>query len=519
MTDNTETTHAHPAGPWTLALTVLGIVGFLALCGWSWSFTMDDAFISFRYAKHIANGIGPVWNLADHDNPVEGFTSFLHVWTLGLLYFVTGADLPLLGKVVGITMGVLVGGYMGWIAKHYHLGIQGGIVGLSFLWLPYMALNAVSGMETMFFVLWNILCVFSCIRLLDEPSTSLVWQFVFLGLVGTLTRPEFGAPFLLMVGYVWWQRPGIRPSLFQAFVALYILPGITMTLGRYLYYGDFLPNPFYVKQRLPNAGGIFYVARFLGFFVLPYMLLAAPGLRTLWKSNRNLVVIIALNVGLACLYFSSTRPLMGWWYRFLLPQVPLLAFLAAMSIDSLRREGRGVLSVSGVTGVVLLGVITLAHLPIIQQFLTFHYQNEVRYREVGKRLHPFSREDRWMVFNDVGSLVFESEWNTVDVVGLNTRKQDLKSPCVMRTDLIIKYSMSQDEIPNPCQKAYRPILDVPFLTQHGFVDSYMRFFVRKDVGYSEALKQSLLENWPAPFVRPPTWLVGYWDKFHRIFWY
>ncbi len=43
----------------------------------------DDAFISLRYARHLADGLGPRWNLAGA--PVEGFTSPLHVLLLGLL--------------------------------------------------------------------------------------------------------------------------------------------------------------------------------------------------------------------------------------------------------------------------------------------------------------------------------------------------------------------------------------------------------------------------------------------------
>jgi hypothetical protein len=33
----------------------------------------DDAFISFRYARHLADGLGPVWSAG---NRVEGYTNF-----------------------------------------------------------------------------------------------------------------------------------------------------------------------------------------------------------------------------------------------------------------------------------------------------------------------------------------------------------------------------------------------------------------------------------------------------------
>ncbi len=43
----------------------------------------DDAFISLRYARHLAQGIGPRWNRTGA--PVEGFTSPLHVLLTALL--------------------------------------------------------------------------------------------------------------------------------------------------------------------------------------------------------------------------------------------------------------------------------------------------------------------------------------------------------------------------------------------------------------------------------------------------
>ena len=53
------------------------LVPGLAALAWSRRFVMDDAFISFRYAKHLAAGQGLVWNPGER---VEGYTNFL--WTL-----------------------------------------------------------------------------------------------------------------------------------------------------------------------------------------------------------------------------------------------------------------------------------------------------------------------------------------------------------------------------------------------------------------------------------------------------
>ncbi len=56
-------------------------VSFLFLA-WQWRFVLDDAFISFRYAEHLAQGLGLVWNPGDA--PIEGYSNFLWVLLMGL---------------------------------------------------------------------------------------------------------------------------------------------------------------------------------------------------------------------------------------------------------------------------------------------------------------------------------------------------------------------------------------------------------------------------------------------------
>ena len=52
-------------------------VGFGVLLAWINRFVQDDAYISFRYARNLADGFGLVWNIGER---VEGYTNFL--WTL-----------------------------------------------------------------------------------------------------------------------------------------------------------------------------------------------------------------------------------------------------------------------------------------------------------------------------------------------------------------------------------------------------------------------------------------------------
>ena len=55
----------------------------------------DDAYITFRYSDHLANGLGPNWNSTGH---VEGYTTFS--W-MALLAALAGAVARLFSEVTG----------------------------------------------------------------------------------------------------------------------------------------------------------------------------------------------------------------------------------------------------------------------------------------------------------------------------------------------------------------------------------------------------------------------------------
>ena len=54
-----------------------------------YSSLFDDAMISFRYARNIADGIGPYWNLEDR---VEGFTNPLWTYLMSAVYSASGSS-------------------------------------------------------------------------------------------------------------------------------------------------------------------------------------------------------------------------------------------------------------------------------------------------------------------------------------------------------------------------------------------------------------------------------------------
>ncbi len=61
----------------------VSVIIFILMLIYVWNFTIDDAFISFNYGVHLANGFGLVWNIGQ--SPVEGYTNFLWVLIIAIL--------------------------------------------------------------------------------------------------------------------------------------------------------------------------------------------------------------------------------------------------------------------------------------------------------------------------------------------------------------------------------------------------------------------------------------------------
>lgn len=115
-----------------------------ALQLWLFSgFYVDDAYISFRYARQWAAGNGLVYNIGER---VEGYSNFL--WILLLLPFARlGIDLGLVAKVLGCLLGLLS------LGLTYHFGRRF-LSGNAAAWLLHVRRRLRCGQ----WVCWNHLC-------------------------------------------------------------------------------------------------------------------------------------------------------------------------------------------------------------------------------------------------------------------------------------------------------------------------------------------------------------------------
>lgn len=234
-------------------VVLLACVAFGLHASLYWPFTVDDAFITFRFARSWMDGLGPVFQSGPR---IEGVTSL--GWT-ALLALAGAAGVPI--EVAAKLMGVLAGAAALPATHAIALRLTGrarfaAAATLMLALSPMFACWSVAGMETPLFaalVAWGACARLEGRRLLGVPLDALL-----LGL-SVWIRPEG-----VLVGALVWlalvaeRRPGTpRAALVWAVTA--IAASLPFWLARWNWYGAFVPNTFYAKmphlaQRL-HAGG------------------------------------------------------------------------------------------------------------------------------------------------------------------------------------------------------------------------------------------------------------------------
>ncbi len=304
----------------------------------------DDAFITFRYSRFLASGLGPYFNVGEH---VEGYTNFLQMVLMALVFALGGeAAVPAAAKLLGIFCGA------GALALAWQLtrelardvsgsGAQANAAAFAAAALvavfPGYALNSTSGLETTllgFSVTLGVLLGARAARDARWRGAGFAWG------AAVLTRPE-----ALLVFAVFWVAtalgalagpPGDRGRVRRR-LALDAGIVVAVVLGhvafRYLAYdGELLPNTYYAKAE--GFRGLAPWRYVLGGALAPFLGPAGVllGLLGWWAARRELrrglpLAAVALTgAALPLLMGSDWMP--GW--RFSVPYLPLLGCLVTL---------------------------------------------------------------------------------------------------------------------------------------------------------------------------------------------
>ena len=308
------------------------------------AYTVDDAYISFRYARNLANGLGLVFNAGER---IEGYTNFLFTCLLALA-MKGGLDPERAAKILGAASAC------GSIALTYAIAARikpPRRVPVIATWLLAGSLPtagwAVFGLETSFFVALVLLGVWLFLRERDAPS-AFPWSGAAFA-AAALTRPEAplfaGLAMLFLAGEK--RDSAEKRSLFSIVAdlferrnliraALFVGPIAAHLAFRRLYYGAWLPNTFAAKTGHLAAqivGGGRYLRAYVE-HVGPLLLVVPAGVvLAIARRRRDMKAISAIAIAVP-IYVLLVG---GDWmpaHRFLAPFEPF-AFLL---VDAVARE-------------------------------------------------------------------------------------------------------------------------------------------------------------------------------------
>jgi len=287
-------------------------------------FRIDDAFIAYRHARHLAEGLGPVMNAGER---VEGVSNLPWTALLGLLAAL-GLEPHAVAPVLSFLCGLAVVGLTAALAaRALEDRRAGGPAALFVAAAAPLAVWSVSGMETLAFTALLATLFFGALE--EVPQGRGGWRAgMLLGGVAAL-RPEgiaYALPLFLAAPAArrWWVRLAFGAALVLA----------PFVLFRWLYYGDWLPNPVHAKLSPGTealASGLLYVTKgaltfpWLWFALFGLPLCSAPRARLLagWIATTFLVALV-----------SGGERFPG--YRLLLPAWPALAVGAETGLRRLQ---------------------------------------------------------------------------------------------------------------------------------------------------------------------------------------
>ena len=422
MASNQDEVFARKVERTQRALLVLAALAALFWTAIYFQFSVDDAYISYRYGKTLI--AHHVWNWNPSGVHEEAYTSAVYT-ALSIIPAVLRLSPALFFKGVGLLC-IACMGYRLYSQSRSRFAC---LVGVLLLALdPWVWLHSYSGLETPLYMLLILEIALSVER---AASVQPEWVYA-LALLLPLTRPE-GILFSVVGVWLYLRRRGTLPKHWLSLAATVLL-GLLYFVARWRYFHQLLPNPFYVKVDHDSLGVVLAHVRdnlsvFRGFLLALILVLCVAR-----KPVTRVFAVCALAL-LVLLVFPHDMP-MNYADRYIF-QVSLpvvLLFLIAEDITEMAR-------IAAATVAVFLVALSPAEMVYGVKYFPSMVHAHV---DIGKRLAPFAA-NHTMLAGDVGVIPYYSDWVTYDFTGLATGSiarhgVDAASLAQMRPDLIILYN-------------------------------------------------------------------------------
>jgi hypothetical protein len=400
---------------------------YVLLSGWGY----DDPYITYRYARNLADGVGLVFNPGER---VLGLTSPLFALLLAGGARL-GADIPNLARLIGaagLSGGALA---LAWLARRWGGPIAAWTTLLLYPGLPLAARTLGSEMP-----LTLAICLAALIAYEQEAASGHGWYPAAMSLcaLALFARPDTALLTLTLLA-VMTVRARRIPWRAGLLYGLLILPGVA---ALWVYYGSPIPNTLPIKQLQGLMAEAVGFGPGLASLTLnsarsaPFWLwtgLAAAGLLTCARGNRRALVLFAWT-GLHILAYCLLGVTRYFWYY--APLAPGLALVVGLGLEQmggqLDRAWKRVAPAMGNPAAAKLRspgaiavILVLAGLTVLQtgQILQMRSQVDPRlavYRKAGEWLRATARPNERVGLLEVGIIGYQSGLPVIDFAGLVT---------------------------------------------------------------------------------------------------
>ena len=389
----------------------------------------EDAAMLMRYAQHLAQGHGIVWNIGEH--PVDGATDFLFM-VVSAVFIKLGLTVGQSVRGIGFISHILTVLIVYWTNRR----VNNANIPFSFLSGLYLAVGTglsyvAAFFGTPFFALaaastWTLGLL---LIKQENPRFWLILAFALSGLITGLIRPEGVILALLMLMSVVIMR-GVKNSIsiIAIFGAVFLLLGGAYFLWRWDYFGYPLPNPFYKK-----GDGGWHWATFHSSMLntlrlsLPVLFAFIYAFRSKANTKTALAYLIPILGFAAAFGMISDEMNYGARFQYAILPIALMSWTPLVSNISFSWPNQLSVRERNVTFIALIALSASliyyswfqnCFLTSYQQTCTTAYEQDGRY-DMGKLLAEYRGKGYVIATTEAGLLPYYSGWTAIDTWGLN----------------------------------------------------------------------------------------------------
>ena len=513
------------------------LLGFMLACGFvGYSFTLEDAQITYRYAMRFAEGYPwATWNR--DEAPIEGFTTVLWMFVISLFG-------PNLDSIVHASKIIGLASTLGLVVLYYQLAVKSQAGDINFIdnseTLKLAALftacfcavslpiswYATTGMETTTYM-------FMVSAALFFPIISRnIYIFALLCCCLIVIRPE-GIAFAFSASLYY----GFKDKRYFATLVLSLLTFCGLIIGRYLYFDNLMPNTYYAKSGGSSLQHITYGVLYFGSFAVSYWYLFAPFLLLPGLIKQQVITIknelfYFLALAGVIFYFCIIAKSGGdnfsafphWRHGLIL--LPIIAFCAFFTLFSSKLSNK--LNIAKGLCVLHLILPMVAVFPFNQTFAQFYLasdlslKNNINNNPMFLWLKQKNSPDITIATSLAGELPLTIDYKHIDVLGLNdvvvanegtfdpdgpTDSKTKMSYVIERKPEIIEAYFAPDCIRQQevkCALKGRPKMAKELLTNPDFIANYLlidnapyeyfnrAMFIRKDYYHAHAKQNGIV---------------------------